>query len=47
VGRRIGNIAEILSGLEEGETLIISGLTALRRGAPVQASVIGESGSWQ
>jgi membrane fusion protein (multidrug efflux system) len=32
VGRRIGNIAEILDGLEEGETLIISGLTALRRG---------------
>jgi membrane fusion protein (multidrug efflux system) len=47
VGRRIGNIAEILEGLEEGETLIISGLTALRRGDPVQPSVIGESGSWQ
>jgi len=47
VGRRIGNIAEILDGLEEGETLIISGLTALRRGDPVQPSVIGESGSWQ
>jgi len=47
VGRRIGNIAEILDGLEEGETLIISGLTALRRGDPVQASVVGESGSWQ
>jgi membrane fusion protein (multidrug efflux system) len=47
VGRRIGNIAEILEGLEEGETLIISGLTTLRRGDPVTASVIGESGSWQ
>ena len=47
VGRRIGNIAEILDGLQEGETLIISGLTALRRGDPVQPSIIGESGSWQ
>jgi membrane fusion protein (multidrug efflux system) len=47
VGRRIGNIAEILDGLKEGETLIISGLTALHRGNPVQPSVIGESGSWQ
>jgi membrane fusion protein (multidrug efflux system) len=47
IGRRIGNIAEVLEGLEEGETLIISGLTALRRGDPVQPSVIGESGSWQ
>jgi len=47
VGRRIGNIAEILDGLQEGETLIISGLTALRRGDPVEPSVIGESGSWQ
>jgi membrane fusion protein (multidrug efflux system) len=47
VGRRIGNVAEILDGLEEGETLIISGLTALRRGTPVQPSLIGESGSWQ
>jgi membrane fusion protein (multidrug efflux system) len=47
VGRRIGNVAEILDGLETGETLIISGLTALRRGDPVQATIIGESGSWQ
>jgi membrane fusion protein (multidrug efflux system) len=47
IGRRIGNIAEVLEGLEEGETLIISGLTSLRRGDPVQPSVIGESGSWQ
>jgi membrane fusion protein (multidrug efflux system) len=47
VGRRIGNIAEILEGLEEEETLIISGLTALRRGDPVQPEIIGESGSWQ
>jgi membrane fusion protein (multidrug efflux system) len=47
IGRRIGNIAEVLEGLQGGETLIISGLTALRRGDPVQPSVIGESGSWQ
>jgi membrane fusion protein (multidrug efflux system) len=47
VGRRIGNIAEILDGLTEEEILIISGLTALRRGDPVKPTVIGESGSWQ
>jgi membrane fusion protein (multidrug efflux system) len=47
VGRRIGNIAEILDGLEDGEALIISGLSALRRGDPVQPTIIGESGSWQ
>ena len=47
VGRWIGNSAEILDGLEEGEALIISGLTVLRRGDPVEPSVIGESGSWQ
>jgi membrane fusion protein (multidrug efflux system) len=47
VGRRIGNIAEILNGLEAGETLVISGLTALRRGDPIEPTVVGESGSWQ
>jgi len=47
VGRQLGNLAEILEGLQGGETLIMTGLGALRQGDAVDATVIGESGSWQ
>jgi len=47
VGRRLGNLAEIVEGLQEGQTLIITGLAALRQGTPVAATVVGESGTWR
>ena len=47
VGRQVGNLAEIPEGLEEGETLIVTGLGTLRQGDAVNPTVIGESGSWQ
>jgi multidrug efflux pump subunit AcrA (membrane-fusion protein) len=46
-GRRIGNVTEILDGLRGGEIVIITGLGALRKGDPVNPTVVGESGTWQ
>jgi membrane fusion protein, multidrug efflux system len=46
-GRVLGNRLEIESGLEGGETIIISGISALREGREVNPSIIGESGSRQ
>ncbi len=45
-GRVLGNRTIALEGLEEGETVIISGLSRLYDGAPVELTVAGESGSW-
>jgi membrane fusion protein (multidrug efflux system) len=47
VGRRLGNVAEIVEGLTDGEELIITGLGTLRQGDPVTLTVVGESGTWQ
>ncbi|MBD3320660.1 MAG: efflux RND transporter periplasmic adaptor subunit [Chitinivibrionales bacterium] len=47
VGRKIGNKAEILEGLGENETIVISGLTSLSKGDKVDISVMGDSGEWQ
>jgi membrane fusion protein (multidrug efflux system) len=47
VGRRLGNLAEIVEGLSGGEVLVISGLGNLRQGDPVNPTVVGESGTWQ
>jgi membrane fusion protein (multidrug efflux system) len=46
-GAAVGNRTEILSGLEEGETLIITGLSTLAEGEAVAPTVVGESGSWR
>jgi len=46
-GRRLGNVTEIVDGLEGGEVLIMTGLGTLRKGDPVTATVVGESGTWQ
>ena len=43
-GARIGERTEVLRGLEDGETLIVSGLASLTPGRPVEATVIGKSG---
>ena len=44
-GAGVGNRTEILSGLEVGEILIITGLTTLAAGETVVPTVVGESGS--
>lgn len=47
VGRRLGNLTEVLEGLQEGDTLIITALSALRQSTPVTATIVGESGTWR
>jgi len=44
VGSRLGERVEVLEGLREGETLIISGLASLTPGIPVSVTVVGDSG---
>lgn len=46
-GRRLAGSAEVLGGLEEGDLVLVSGITRLSEGEPVNSSVIGESGSWK
>lgn len=46
-GSGVGNRTEILSGLEEDEVLIITGLSTLADGEAVVPTVKGESGSWR
>ena len=46
-GRRSGVRVELLSGLAEGETLIVSALTRLRAGTPIAATVVGDTASWE
>ena len=47
VGRRSGVRVELLSGLAEGEKLLISALTRLRAGTPVAATLVGDTASWE
>lgn len=47
LGRRSGVRAEVLSGLTEGETLIISALTRLRPGVPVVSTGRGDTAGWE
>jgi membrane fusion protein (multidrug efflux system) len=47
VGRRSGVRVELLSGLAEGERLLISGLTRLRAGTPVVATMVGDTANWE
>ncbi len=43
-GSRLGDRVEVLSGLDEGETLITSGLASLSSGTPVNITLVGSSG---
>ncbi len=47
LGRRSGVRAEVLSGLAEGEKLIISALTQLRPGVPVVSTERGDTAGWE
>lgn len=47
LGRRSGIRAEVLSGLAEGEKLIISALTRLRPGVPVVSTERGDTAGWE
>lgn len=47
IGRRLGNRAEVMSGLGLGELVAVSGLSVLNDGDPVRATVIGLSGKLQ
>ncbi|MGD9938709.1 MAG: efflux RND transporter periplasmic adaptor subunit [Clostridia bacterium] len=46
-GRRSGVRVELLSGLAEGEKLIVTALTRLRAGTPVAATIVGDTASWE
>jgi membrane fusion protein (multidrug efflux system) len=43
-GSRLGDRVEVISGLEDGEILLTSGLASLTPGIPVTVTVVGESG---
>ena len=47
LGRRSGVRAEVLTGLAEGEKLIISALTRLRPGVPVVSTERGDTAGWE
>lgn len=47
LGRRIGNRTELLSGAEEGEVIILTGISGLTDKDPVRVTVVGESGTRQ
>ncbi|TVR30060.1 MAG: efflux RND transporter periplasmic adaptor subunit [Spirochaetaceae bacterium] len=44
VGRRVGNRAEVVDGLVEGELVAVSALSTLADGQPVEATLKGRSG---
>jgi len=46
-GAGVGNRTEIISGLQEGDVLIITGLTTLADGEEVVPTIRGESGTWR
>ena len=43
-GETVGNRTEVLLGVELGDRLIVSGLSALKPGAPVRGTLIGKTG---
>ena len=45
LGRRLGNKTELISGIEEGDTVILTGISGLSDGDPVEVTIVGESGS--
>lgn len=47
LGRRSGVRVELLSGLAEGERLVISALTRLRPGSPVASTLVGDTADWE
>lgn len=46
-GRQMGNRAEVLSGLSEGDEVVISGLSSLRPGMKIEPRLVGTSGDWK
>ncbi len=45
LGRRLGNKTVLLSGVEAGERIILTGISGLSDGDPVKVTVVGKSGS--
>lgn len=46
-GETLGNRTAVETGLEGGETIIISGITVLRDGTDINPTIVGDSGTWQ
>lgn len=44
LGERLGDRVQVTGGLDEGEVIVTSALSALSDGAPVEATVIGRTG---
>lgn len=47
LGRRSGVRVEVLSGLAEGESLVVSALTRLGPGTPLTVSLVGDTAGWE
>ncbi len=47
LGNRQGTRVEVLQGLTEGELVLISGMSRLKNGSPVNPNVVGDSLKWE
>ncbi len=47
IGRALGNVSEVKSGISEEDTVIVSRTTTLEQGDTVIVRVIGKSGDWE
>ncbi|MFQ3620001.1 MAG: efflux RND transporter periplasmic adaptor subunit [Spirochaetales bacterium] len=47
LGRRFGSRVEVLSGITEGEIVLISGISRLRPGSPIAPTIMGDSLRWE
>jgi len=47
IGRRLGGRAEVLTGVDTGDKVLLSGITRLSAGDQIDSTVIGSSGSWK
>jgi membrane fusion protein (multidrug efflux system) len=46
-GRGEGNLTIVRSGLSAGDTVVLSGISGLSEGDPVNPTIVGESGEWR
>lgn len=47
IGTRQGTRVEVLQGLSEGELVLVSGMSKLKNGSPVNPRVVGDSLQWE
>jgi len=47
LGSRQGTKVEVLQGLSEGDLVLVSGMSKLKNGSPVNPTVVGDSLKWE